>query len=160
MLGSMSQPRESPPGKPDSAPGPKPSGGAIILYSAADLLWATRIKETAAAMGIPSRPVRSVEMLEARLGDSEVCGLIIDLEAGEVGMQLIGRLRRPDATPRERALPIVVFGPHVAAAQLEAARQAGASVVMARGAFSANLPRVLESLARGQSGTLPSTLTE
>ena len=53
----------------------------MVLYCAADLIWATRIRAAAEAAGIPSRPVRDLAMLEARLADSPVRGLIVDLEA-------------------------------------------------------------------------------
>ncbi len=42
----------------------------MILYLAADLLWASKIKGTADALSIPCRPVRTLEMLEARLGEA------------------------------------------------------------------------------------------
>ncbi|MEZ6235065.1 MAG: hypothetical protein R3B68_12835 [Phycisphaerales bacterium] len=42
----------------------------MILYLASDLLWATRIKRAAEDLRIAARPVRSLEMLEARLGES------------------------------------------------------------------------------------------
>lgn len=45
-------------------------GPHMILYFAADLLWASKIKLTADAIGIVCRPVRSVSMLEARLADT------------------------------------------------------------------------------------------
>jgi hypothetical protein len=66
----------------------------MVLYCAADLLWATRIKSTADALGVPCRPARTVEMLEARLSDSPVRALLVDLEAGENALALIRRLRR------------------------------------------------------------------
>jgi DNA-binding NarL/FixJ family response regulator len=128
----------------------------VILYAAADLLWATRIKETATALGIAARPVRTVEMLEARLADCAAAAIIIDLEAGDVGMQMIRRLRSDTPT---RAFPIVVFGPHVAVDQLKAAQAAGATAVMARGAFSAQLPAILQALATG-GGAPPSRLAD
>ncbi len=41
----------------------------MILVHAADLLWATKIRATADACGVAVRPVRNVDMLEARLAD-------------------------------------------------------------------------------------------
>ena len=46
-------------------------------------------------------------------------------------------------------IKVVVFGPHVQAADLAAAKKGGADVVMARGALAANLPRVLVELGGG-----------
>ncbi|MBL8756941.1 MAG: hypothetical protein JNK35_00760, partial [Phycisphaerae bacterium] len=101
-----------PPMQPDpldpAGPGNNPgTGGKIILYCAADLLWATKIKETGAALGIPCRPVRSIDMLEARLADSLVAAVLLDLEAGPACFDLLARLRGPASTPEQRAIPVV-----------------------------------------------------
>ena len=113
----------------------------MVCFCAADLLWATKIKSTADALGISCRPVRNLDMLEARLVDSPVRALIVDLEAGHVAIELI--LRAKSGPPRPRVL---AFGPHIDTASLDAARQAGADAVLARGAFNARLPDLLREL--------------
>ena len=113
----------------------------MIVFCAADLIWATRIKSTADSLGIPCRPARNLEMFRARLADSPVRALIVDLEAGEVGLELVRAARA------NGGIRVVVFGPHVATEAFAAARQAGADAAMARGAFWAKLPAVLQSLA-------------
>lgn len=122
----------------------------MILYCAADLIWATRIKATADALGIPCRPVRTLDMLSARLADSPVRALIIDLETGEIGLSLIRVLRgsaeEPGRDP-ERNITIVAFGPHVATDLLTLAKSAGADQVMVRGAFDRQLADLLPKLA-------------
>jgi len=143
-----------PPMQPDpldpAGPGNNPgTGGKIILYCAADLLWATKIKETGAALGIPCRPVRSIDMLEARLADSLVAAVLLDLEAGPACFDLLARLRGPASTPEQRAIPVVAFGPHVDVEALRRAQQAGATAVMARGALHRGLPQILKGLSSG-----------
>jgi len=140
----------------------------MILYSAGDLIWATKIKGTAESVDVPCRPVRSLEMLEQRLADSDVRALIVDLEAPEVGLELIRRLRSGDAPgASERTRPesgdtsgaevdparirIVAFGPHVKRDLLQQARDAGADDVLPRGAFDANLAEILINL-NGRAG--------
>ena len=118
----------------------------MICFCAADLLWATRIKSTADALGISCRPTRNLEMLEARLVDSPVRSLIVDLESGDAGMSLIRRLRGEGVDETAKAIRIVVFGPHVAAEMFEEAKRAGADVLMARGAFASRLPEILQRL--------------
>ena len=61
----------------------------MVLYLASDLLWATRIKSCADDLTppVPARPVRDLKMLEARLADSPVKGLLLDLAAGEEGRE-------------------------------------------------------------------------
>src|SRR5262245_9244392 len=98
-------------------------------------------------LGLAARPVRSLEMLEARLGDSAVSALILDLEKPDEAMQMLGRLRGTGAGEKERAVRIIAFGPHVAKDRLQAARDAGADEVMPRGAFDHNLADILVQLA-------------
>ncbi len=136
----------------------------MVLYCAADLLWATRIKSTADALGVPCRPARTVEMLEARLSDSPVRALLVDLEAGENALALIRRLRpdriaapgadapstQPGGVP-PASVRIVAWAPHVNVAGLNEARTLGADAVMARGAFSRSLPGLLQALNAGDA---------
>lgn len=119
----------------------------MILYLAADLLWATRIKGTAEQLDVPCRPARNLEMLEARLADSPVSAVILDLDKPEEALQLIERLRGEQATDAERRIRIVVFGPHVRKDLLQAARDMGANEVLTRGAFDHALPELLLNLA-------------
>lgn len=116
----------------------------MILFCASDLLWASKIKGTADALGIPCRPVRTLEMLESRLGDSPVRALVVDLEA-DVALDLIRRVR---SEPVSGSTPIVVvaFGPHVETETLAGAKAAGSDQVMTRGAFAARLPDTLARL--------------
>jgi hypothetical protein len=121
----------------------------MILYAAADLLWASKIKGTADALGIPCRPVRTPEMLEARLADSQVQALIVDLDKGEDAIGLIQRLRDDRATEAHRAIRVLAFGPHVARELLQSARDAGANDVLTRGAFDHAMEEILVKLHAG-----------
>ncbi|MBY0112982.1 MAG: hypothetical protein K2Y21_09185 [Phycisphaerales bacterium] len=146
----------------------------MILYLAADLLWASKIKATADALGLPCRPVRNMEMLEARLGDSPVRALIVDLDVAETALAMIGRVKGrvvgpaasssgkdalPDAGARtdasspnpgaSSAIRVLAFGPHIEKNTLQAARDAGADDVLTRGAFDHHLDAVLTKLAAG-----------
>lgn len=133
----------------------------MILYCASDLLWATRIKRLAEDLQIPCRPVRNPDMLRARLAEGPVAGLIVDLEAPEAEAVLAaaaGGLGLPpdDATLPEGQPPsallrprrTIAFGPHVDRQRLQMARDRGAET-LTRGAFEANLPRILERLGEG-----------
>ena len=124
----------------------------MILYCAADLIWATRIKATADSLGIPCRPVRSLEMLDARLADSPVRAVILDLETADTSLGILRALRGQAGSPGrdpDRAIAVLAFGPHVATELFQQAREAGADQVLARGAFDRNLPDILRALAAG-----------
>jgi hypothetical protein len=133
----------------------------LVVYCAGDLLWATKIKSTAEALGIACRPTRDVAMLEARLADSRVVAALVDLESGAAGRAIVERLRGVRATGGAGGaggaaavwgvggvggVKVVVFGPHVDVEGLRWAKAAGADAVMARGALHAGLPGVLRAL--------------
>lgn len=136
----------------------------MILYLASDLLWGTRIKRAAEDLRIAARPVRSLEMLEARLGESRpseaggdsgvpaaepITGVILDLESPDAALDILGRLRGPSATDAERAIRILAFAPHVKTDLMARAKAAGADRVLPRGAFDGNLGRLLTEVAGG-----------
>lgn len=130
----------------------------MILYLAADLIWASKIKGTADALGIPCRPVRTLEMLEARLAeatpDSPIRALLLDLDKPEEALAMIARLRQPPApaspalaAPAASRIRIVAWGPHVAKDLLQSARTAGADEVLTRGAMDHNMQDLLLSIS-------------
>lgn len=119
----------------------------MILFHSSDLIWATKIKGTADAIGVAARPVRTLEMLEARLADSDVTAVVVDLEAPDVALALIRHLRRADRGAREHRIRVLAYGPHVATDEFELARRAGADHVVARGAFNARMSSILSDLA-------------
>lgn len=121
----------------------------MLLYLAADLMWASKIRSTADAIGVQARPVRSMEMLQARLADSPVRALMVDLEAGSVAIEMIRHVRGlSDAALA--GMPILAFGPHVNVDALAAAKSAGASAAVARGGLQADLAGVMARLVAGK----------
>lgn len=118
----------------------------VILYAAADLIWASRLKATADALGVPTRPVRTVAMLEARLADTTPVALLVDLDKGDEALALIRHLRGA-ANGSFSHVRILAWGPHVAKELLQSARDAGADEVMTRGAFDHSLQDILLRLA-------------
>ncbi len=122
----------------------------MILYAAADLIWASKIKGVADSLGIPARPVRTLEMLEARLADTAPVALLVDLDKGEDGLALIRRLRANDSTGAHQKVRILAWGPHVEKQLLQSAREAGANEVLTRGAFDHGLQDILLRLGSMQ----------
>ena len=119
----------------------------MIVYSCADLIFATKVRSTCDALGAVSRPARNGEMLQKRLDqvdDGKPNGpvklLLIDLDIGEPALELIQQARGHDAD-----LSIIAWGPHVAVDLLNKAGAAGASDVMTRGSFTAKLPEIIQA---------------
>ncbi len=119
----------------------------MIVYLAADLIWATKIKGVADQLGLACRPTRDPEMLQARLADSPVRALIVDLDAPDVALDLIRLAREHEAKTEAPGIRVLAFGPHVETQLFQAARDAGADEVLARGVFDRNLPDLLLKLA-------------
>ena len=125
----------------------------MIVYACRDLIFATKIRATAAALGLASRPVRDAAALHQRLtcvddgkGHAAVTGVLIDMDLGDAALALIRQARTP--TPGGAGVPgVVAFGAHVATDLLGAARDAGADFVLPRSQFTANLPAILERMA-------------
>lgn len=113
----------------------------MILYCTADLIFATRIRSTADAIGVPARPARTPDRLRELIVEEIVNAIIVDLDAGDVAIDLIEA-----AANLNPPLPSLAFGPHVNLEAFEKAQRAGASQVMARGRFAEQLPDLLRSL--------------
>ncbi len=118
----------------------------MILYAAADLLWATRIKATGEKVGTPCRPIRSLEMLELRLNDEDVRAVLLDLDISELAFAVMDRLRADRATESERTITLVAWGPHVMVSELAEARARGCDRVLTRGQFANELAGLLADL--------------
>lgn len=126
----------------------------MIAYFATDLVWASRIKMAGEDAGIACRPTRTVEMLDARLADSDVRALIVDLDDPATALELVrhARARRTDppgplpGSPEAHPIRILAFGPHVDAEAFARAVEAGADRTMTRGQFHASLVRTLQEL--------------
>jgi DNA-binding NarL/FixJ family response regulator len=128
----------------------------MILYMAADLIWATKIRCSAEAMGILARPVRDLEGLKARLHEDEPRALLVDLDGGDAALELIRYLRADRNNERHLRIRVVAWGPHTARELLQRAREAGAEEVLTRGALEHHMDEVLLSLSgRGGAGHGP-----
>ena len=120
----------------------------MIVYCCADLMYATKIRSTCESLGVVSRPARNAEMLQARLEqiddgkpNAPIAAVLIDLDLGEDALPLIQQVKA-----HSPGVPVIAWGPHVLVDLLEAAQQAGADPVMARGAFTAQLPGIIEHI--------------
>lgn len=123
----------------------------MILYMAADLIWATKIKCHAEGLGLTARPTRDLDALKARLHDCDPVALLVDLDDPEAALELIRYLRSDRNNERHMRVRIVAWGPHVETELLQKAREAGADEVLTRGAFEHHFDEVLLNLV-GRSG--------
>ncbi len=105
-----------------------------------DLMFLSRIREAARGGGTEVRTARSAEDLVSGARDGGRL-VLVDADSSRLPwVEAVGALR---ADPATAALPVVAFLSHVHASRAEAARAAGCSRVLARGAFVQELPRLL-----------------
>ncbi len=119
----------------------------MVIYCCPDLIFATRIRSTAEALGVVSRPARDEQALQNRLNqvpdgraNNPVTGVLVDMDLPDA----IERIRQ--VKQHDPAIPVIAYGSHVAVERLAAAREAGADKVMSRGQFTVELPTLLQSL--------------
>lgn len=117
---------------------------APILAVVEDMIFLSKILETAGKVGVAVEPVDPAKVVE-RVKQLPAQALILDLNHRS-GLA-VGLLRSLKAGPATKHIPVLGFLSHVQADLAEAVRAAGCDQVMARSAFSAQLPQLLEKLA-------------
>jgi PleD family two-component response regulator len=122
-----------------------------VLAAVEDLLFKSKISETASSLGIEAAFPRSPKKLLAALRESPPDLLILDLNSARFEpLTLLEDVRSDEAT---RDVPTVGFLSHVQKDLAGAAREAGCNRVVARSAFTKDLPRIL-------AGSTPDTIDE
>lgn len=104
-----------------------------------DLFFVSKVKGTADVLGVPLKVVRSVEALLAEV-KAGADTLIIDMNASGIDpAEAIRSCKALEPVPR-----VIAYLSHVQTDLLEAARAAGADLVLPRSRFSADLPDLLQ----------------
>jgi CheY-like chemotaxis protein len=116
----------------------------MILAVVDDLFFLSKIQQTARLVGVPVEPVEPQKLTE-RLGESTADAVIMDLNHRSGAA--VETLRALKANPASSQLPVVGFVSHVQSDLISAARAAGCDEIMARSAFTAQLPQLLRKLA-------------
>jgi CheY-like chemotaxis protein len=107
-----------------------------------DLLFISKMLETARHVGVELQTAPTVESLVELLGQQQAAVVIVDLNARQGGAAAVARLRNAGHT-----LPIVAFLSHVEAELAEQARAAGATRVLPRSKFTQQLAEILRDAA-------------
>lgn len=116
---------------------------ATIVACVEDLFFLAKIQETAKAVGA------TVVTMDARRGPTAIAeaqpqAIILDLNSR--GLSAVDWIRALKADPATRSIRIVGFVSHVQEELIAAARTAGCDSIMARSAFTKQLPDLLRSL--------------
>lgn len=122
-----------------------------VLAAIEDLLFKSKVSETATQLGIEAKFPRSPAKLLTALGEAPPDLLVLDLNSDR--FEPLKLLREIEADESLRNVPTVGFLSHVQKDLAVAAREAGCKKIMARSAFTKNLPEIL-------SGDPPDTIDE
>jgi len=122
-----------------------------VVGAVEDLLFKSKISETAHQLGIEASFPRSPGKLLDALRESPPDLLVLDLNSARFEpLALLGDVRSEEAT---RNIATVGFLSHVQKDLAVAAREAGCDRIVARSAFTRDLPRIL-------AGRTPDTIDE
>jgi PleD family two-component response regulator len=122
-----------------------------ILAAVEDLLFRSKISETASSLGIEAVFPRNPRRLLEAMRESPTDLLVVDLNSARFEpLTLLKSVSSDEAT---RDVPTVGFLSHVQKDLAVAAREAGCDRVIARSAFTKDLPRIL-------AGRTPDTIDE
>ena len=122
-----------------------------ILAAVEDLLFKSKISETASQLGIEAAFPRNPRKLLEALRESPPDLLVLDLNSARFEPLVLLRSVRSDEATRD--VSTVGFLSHVQKDLAVAAREAGCDRVVARSAFTKDLPRIL-------AGNTPDTIGE
>lgn len=113
-----------------------------VLAAVEDLLFKSKILETAKELDVEARFPRSPKKLLAALEESPPELLILDLNSAH--FEPLGLLKEIKSSETTSRVPVVGFLSHVQKDLAVAAKEAGCDRIMARSAFTRDLPRIIE----------------
>jgi CheY-like chemotaxis protein len=114
-----------------------------VVAAVEDLLFRSKISETANQLGVEALFPRSPRKLLAEAQATPPNLLVLDLNSTRFEPLILLRHLKADDTLR--GVPIVGFLSHVQKDLAVAARESGCDRVMARSAFTRDLPEILSS---------------
>lgn len=118
-----------------------PSDQKKILAVLEDLFFTVKISESAKRAGLPITFVKSEHDVLAQAAGKPAL-IIVDLNfAGIEPLKLIARLK---ADQELKGISVLGYVSHVQGELKQAAHEAGCDMVLARSAFSQNLPQILK----------------
>ncbi len=118
-----------------------PNGNTKILAVLDDLFFTVKINESAKRAGMPIVFVKSEQDALEQAGAKPAL-IIIDLNCGKIApLELIEKLK---SNPETKPISVIGYLSHVQGELKQQAQEAGCDMVLARSAFSQNLPQILK----------------
>jgi PleD family two-component response regulator len=114
----------------------------MIVAVLDDLMFSSKIKTTATLLGVPVVFARSSESALAEMRKTTPTLVILDLNNPRTNpLGLVSAMKQDAALA---AIPTLGFASHVQVDVINAAREAGVGEVLARSAFTQQLPEILK----------------
>lgn len=113
-----------------------------ILAVVDDLFFVVKINDSAKRAGLTCEFLKSEEALLAKSQAEQPLLVIVDLNARSV--DAVSVITKFKAMEELRRISLIGFVSHVQGELKQQAQDAGANMVLARSAFSANLPQILK----------------
>ena len=123
-----------------------------ILVLVEDLLFLSKIQQTAQTLGVTVKAVEPAKAIEQAAQDQPKA-VILDLN--HRSLSAIETARALKANPATQLIHIVGFVSHVQMDLVNAAHEAGCDMVLARSAFSRQLPQFLKKFVGSDSAASP-----
>lgn len=124
----------------------------MLLAVVEDLLFLSKIQQTAQLVNVAVKPIDLAKLTE-EIARASPRAVILDLNhRSGSALEVLGTLKRNSAT---KHVPVVGFVSHVQTDLINAARHAGCDLVMARSAFTQQLPELLRKLAGSEAAPSP-----
>ena len=117
---------------------------STIVVMVQDLFFLAKIRETAKAAGVT---VVTVDPRTSPVAIAQAQPQVIFVDLNSPELSSLGWVEALKASPATRLIRIVAFVSHVQEELISAARAAGCDSIMARSAFTKQLPDLLRSLA-------------
>jgi hypothetical protein len=114
---------------------------ADVVYLVQDMLFTSKIREAAKAVGLTIQGTREPAALVAAAAGAKLVVLDLRLPAALDALAALG------ADPAAKGVPSVGFIDHEKLDVMDQARERGCGQVMAKGQFANALPRLLAGLA-------------
>jgi len=115
---------------------------SMILAVLDDLMFTSKIKTTASQLGVAVTFARSTDAALAEMRKSAPSLVILDLNNARTNP--LGLVAAMKQEPALAAIPTLGYVSHVQTDVIDAARKAGVGDVLARSAFTQQLPEILQ----------------
>ncbi len=111
-----------------------------VMTVVEDIFFLSRIEQVARKLGVTLKPV-AMAQVTGSVTEAEPRAIILDLNHRSCPVLEIIRALKMD--PLTRTIPTIGFVSHVQSDVIAAAREAGCDLVLARSAFTQQLPNLL-----------------